>query len=102
MSASEESVRVEFRLRKELAALLDERKRASGAKSANLAARAILEDELQEVRWLDIQRDVADLKHNAMRLRDNIATVLEVLMLNVAKLSRDEVEEFITRNLRDS
>ncbi len=48
----------------------------------------------------DAQMLMESLRDEVLTLRRDLATVMEMLLLNVAKIPEDDVREFVTKNLR--
>jgi plasmid stability protein len=64
-------------------------------------ARELLTQVLQDEERLVVLERLEATREEVARLRRDVATTLEVLLLNVAKFSPDQVREFVRRNLRD-
>src|SRR5262245_30488792 len=86
-----------------LGGVLLERLRAEAAErglSEGQCARAIVAHVLQdESRHLVLER-VEAVRTEVARLRDDVATTLELVLLNVAKADKGSVEEYVRKHLR--
>lgn len=107
-----ESPRISFRMTNPvLAARLRERAEGAGETNLNNAARAIVEAVLQDTyreeldeRLGDLHDQLARTRHDmaeeVSKLRRDISTALEVVLINLTSATKEQAEEFIREKLR--
>lgn len=89
---------VSFRLSGALLQQLAESAKASGA-SLGEQARELVLGALSDVTHRATLAELALVREEVQRLRADVATTLELLLLNVANLSEEEVKRFVRTNL---
>lgn len=107
-----ESPRISFRMTNPvLAARLRERAEETGDPNLNNVARAIVEAELQDTFRLEfedrldrLQEQLAEARHGTAeevaKLRRDLSTVLEAVLLNLTPATKEQAEEFVRSKLR--
>ena len=94
-----DSETVSFRMSGALLARLTEEAAARGV-SRGEHARNVLITALQDEHRLQVLEDIHTLRGELQRLRTDVASTLEVVLLNLAKVDQRDVTEFISKNLR--
>jgi len=98
-AAPEDDKPITFRLAKELRASLEERASEAGT-SANLLAREMVQAHLADERGRELARQLDGLQGELVSLRSDVATVLELLLLNLTEVSKDDVRRFVSERMR--
>lgn len=94
-----DSETISFRMSGPLLAQLTELATALGA-SRGEYAKNVLIAALQDEHRLQMLDDMRALRANVERLRSDVATSLEAVLLNIGKIDEGQVQEFISKNLR--
>lgn len=90
---------VSFRLSRPLHASLSLLAAESG-KSVGGLARELVTAALQDEYRRNLDQRFEDLQRELRALRNNIATVLEGVLLNIARVPEDEVRRYVREQLR--
>lgn len=91
---------VSFRLPEALASRL-ETEAAKQGMSIGESARALLASTLQDENRLRVLQEVGELRMEVLRLRDNMATAIEHVLLNVLpKADPANIRKWVGENLR--
>jgi len=90
---------VSFRLRGALLRRLGERADDAGS-SLGECARDLVAAELQDEHRLELERKFELLHQELAKLRADISTTLEAVLLNVAKAPEEQVRQFVREKLR--
>lgn len=96
---------IAFRASGELLARLEERSALEGKSEGELARELTQQGLEQESQGLEPAsavhaEPIEELRQSVLGLRRDLATVMEMLLLNVAKIPEQQVRDFVSRNLR--
>jgi hypothetical protein len=70
--------------------------------SEGQCARALVSHVLQDEARLLLLEEVDALRQQVSRLRDDVATTLELILMNVAKVDEASVRQYVRSHLRNS
>jgi hypothetical protein len=91
---------IAFKLNDDETAKLQIKTDQYGAPSLHRFAKRIVLDYLKDGERERLRKEIADLHHEVIRLREDFAAVVRVLLLRSGKLTTpQEVQEWIERNL---
>lgn len=91
---------VSFRLARPLHERLAGEAIARGIDSPDLYARALVVGVLQDETRLQLIEELHAVREDLRRLRADVATALEMTLINVGNAPTDRVQEFVSKNLR--
>lgn len=94
-----QSITVSFRLSSAAGERLEQEARAHSISRHERAKRLVIEA-LTDARHQDLLAEAGLLKEQVSRLRSDLATTLEVVLLNVAKLDEAAVRRFVSERMR--
>lgn len=98
-TAKEPTCTISFRVDERARKQLDEEASSFGMSRGAYARRLVL-DVLEDAEREQIREEIQDVREEVSRLRDNLASVLEMLLLNVAKVKEEDVRRWVSENLR--
>jgi hypothetical protein len=92
---------ITFRLGGALLNKLEEEATADGSKSRGEYARKLVLSALQDEVRLQLLEESRGLRDDVHRLRKDLATTLELVLLNIGRVPQEQVQDFVSKNLRD-
>ena len=99
MKPKQQAQTVSFRLGEPLLSALVERAEQEG-ESRGECARRIVAAALQDEMSLEVLRELEATRRELARLRDDLATSLESVLLNIGHIRPEEIQAFLSRTLR--
>jgi hypothetical protein len=96
-----DSEAISFRLGGALLNKLEEEAKADGNKSRGEYARKLVMSVLQDEARLQLLEESRGLRDDVHRLRKDLATTLELVLLNIGRVPQEQVQDFVSKNLRD-
>ncbi len=70
------------------------------ALSPHAYARQLVEDVLADAERERLREEVATNRKEVLALREDLATVLEMILINLTKSSEEDIRTWVSRNLR--
>jgi len=94
-----ESDLVSFRLEPEFRRLLNEKAAANGQPRANLFARVLVQRALTNTADAELRHELASLKADLQKVREDIATVAFVMLVKLGKEDPEKVKAWVRETL---
>lgn len=96
-----DSEAISFRLGGALLNQLEAQANADGNKSRGEYARKLVVSVLQDEARLQLLEESRALREEVDKLRRDLATTLELVLLNIGRVPQQQVQDFVSKNLRD-
>jgi len=69
--------------------------------SVHAYARRLVQEILEDTERERVREEVQGVQQQVARLRDDVATALEMVLINLTSAEEEEIKAWVTRNLRE-